>query len=174
MHFRLEKSLEILERTPRILETMLTGLSDEWLVSNEGDETWSPYDILGHLIQGEKTDWIPRMQIILLENADRVFESFDRFAQFNESKGKTLRQLLDDFKALREQNIERLRSEELTEEDFELQGKHPAFGQVSMAQLFSAWVVHDLNHISQISRVMAKQYSAEVGPWKAYLRILNT
>ncbi len=173
MRFRLEKSLEILERTPRVLEVMLTGLSDEWIVSNEGDETWSPYDILGHLIHGEKTDWMPRRQIILSRHANREFEPFARFAQFNDSKGKTMRQLLDEFKVLRGQNIELLGSQALTERDFELTGEHPAFGQVTLAQLLSAWVVHDLNHISQISRVMAKQYCGEVGPWKEYLRILN-
>lgn len=174
MQFDLNKSLEILERTPLVLEAMLNGLSDEWIKNNEGQETWSPYDILGHLIHGEKTDWIPRIEIILSDKADNPFEPFDRFAQFRESKGKTMKQLLDEFKVLRKQNIEQLRSKDLTQDDFARKGKHPAFGQVTLLQLLSTWVVHDLNHISQISRVIAKQYKTEVGPWVEYLRILTT
>lgn len=174
MKFNIYKSLEILERTPLVLETMLKGLSEEWTKNNEGPETWSPYDIVGHLIHGEKTDWIPRMEIILSGKADKNFEPFDRFAQFKESKGKNLQQLLDEFKALRKQNIERLRSANLTQDNFEQQGIHPAFGQVTLKQLLSTWVVHDLNHIGQIVRVMAKQYKSEVGPWTEYLRILTT
>ncbi len=173
MQFNLNKSLEILERTPLVLETMLNGLSEEWIKNNEGYETWSPYDILGHLIYGEKTDWIPRMEIILSGKADNTFEPFDRFAQFTESNGKTFKQLLDEFKTLRKLNIERLRSKNLTQDDFVRKGKHPALGQVTLSQLLSTWVVHDLNHISQISRVMAKQYKTEVGPWEEYLRILT-
>ncbi|HMI68189.1 MAG TPA: DinB family protein [Cyclobacteriaceae bacterium] len=171
MQFNLNKSLEILERTPLVVELMLNGLSEEWIKNNEGPETWSPYDILGHLIHGERTDWIPRMEIILSGKA--TFEPFDRLAQFKESKGKTVRQLLDEFKTLRNQNIERLRSKNLIQDDFVLKGKHPAFGPVTLSQLLSTWVVHDLNHISQISRVMAKQYKTEVGPWVEYLGILR-
>ncbi len=171
MQFNLNKSIEILERTPLVVELMLNGLSEEWIKNNEGPETWSPYDILGHLIYGERTDWIPRMEIIL--SGKVAFEPFDRLAQFKESKGKTLRQLLDEFKTLRKQNIERLRSKNLTQDDFVLKGKHPAFGPVTLSQLLSTWVVHDLNHISQLSRVMAKQYKTEVGPWVEYLGILR-
>jgi hypothetical protein len=173
MHFDLNKSLEILERTPLVLEAMLSGLSEEWIRSNEGPETWSPYDVIGHLIYGEKTDWIPRMEIILSQKADRSFQPFDRFAQLAENTNKTLTQLLEDFKTLRKQNIEQLRSKNLTQDDFALTGKHPAFGEVTLAQLLSTWAVHDLNHISQISRVMAKQYKDEVGPWFEYLGILK-
>ncbi|HTJ52003.1 MAG TPA: DinB family protein [Cyclobacteriaceae bacterium] len=173
MQFDLNKSLEILERTPFVLEAMLNGLSEEWIRNNEGHETWSPYDVVGHLIYGEKTDWIPRMEIILSQKGDRAFVPFDRFAQFTESANKTLTQLLEEFKTLRKQNIERLRSKDLTQNDFVLTGIHPAFGEVTLAQLLSTWVVHDLNHISQISRVMAKQYKAEVGPWYEYLGILK-
>jgi hypothetical protein len=174
MQFDLKKSIEVLERTPIVLEELLSGLSDEWIKNNEGPETWSPYDIIGHLIYGEKTDWVPRMEIILRDNADKSFEPFDRFAQFRESEGKALTQLLGEFKTLRKQNIERLRSVNLNEDDWKLEGKHPAFGQVTLQQLLSAWVVHDLNHISQITRVMAKQYKTEVGPWTEYLRILKS
>ncbi len=152
---------------------MLIGLSEEWIQNNEGAETWSPYNIVGHLIHGEKTDWIPRAVIILSPNADKSFEPFDRFAQFRESEGKTLKQLLDEFKILRKQNIQHLRSMEITEADLEKVGKHPAFGAVTLKQLIATWMVHDLNHISQICRVMAKQYKDEVGPWSAYLGILK-
>ena len=173
MQFNLNKSLEILERTPLVLEAMLNGLCEEWIINNEGHETWSPYDVLGHLIHGEKTDWIPRMEIILSQKADSAFEPFDRFAQFAEGTDKTLNQLLEEFITLRKLNIERLRSKNLSQHDFVLKGKHPVFGQVTLSQLLSTWVVHDLNHISQISRVMAKQYKTEVGPWKEYLGILK-
>jgi hypothetical protein len=173
MKFDLNRSLELLERTPIILETMLAGLSEEWIHSNEGPDTWSPYDILGHLIHGEKTDWIPRMELILSDNAEKTFEPFDRFAQFKASKGKTLQQLLDEFKKLRKRNIQQLLSKGLTEGDLEQHGLHPVFKQVSLRQLLSTWVVHDLNHIAQIARVMAKQYKTAVGPWKAYLKIVN-
>ena len=173
MHFDINKSLEILERTPLVLDTMLEGLSEEWIYSNEGHGTWSPYDILGHLIHGEKTDWVPRMEIILSQKGDCAFESFDRFAQFSEDD-KTMKQLLDEFESIRKLNIERLRSKNLTQHHFELVGLHPAFGTVTLSQLLSTWAVHDLNHISQISRVMAKQYKEEVGPWVEYLRILKS
>ncbi len=172
MQFDLNKSIEILERTPHTLEAMLDGLSNEWIRSNEGPETWSPYDIVGHLIHGEKTDWVPRLEIILAQKGDRAFVPFDRFGQFAENK-KTLKQLLNEFKAIRTVNIERLRSKNLTERDLALTGKHPAFGEVTLSQLLSTWAVHDLNHISQISRVMAKQYKSAVGPWIEFLGILQ-
>ena len=174
MEFDLNKSIEILERTPHLLESLLSGLSDEWIKNNEGPETWSAYDIVGHLIYGEKTDWVPRMEIILSDKADKSFEPFDRFAQFTESKGKTLRQLLDEFKFIRKQNLDWLRSRNLTNADWELEGIHPAFGKVTLQQLLATWVVHDLNHISQICRVMARQYKTEVGPWIEYLGILKS
>lgn len=173
MNFTIEKSIEILERTPEVLNTMLRNISADWTSTNEGADTWSAYDIVGHLIHGEKTDWIPRMEIILSEKTDKAFEPFDRFAQFEESKDKSLIQLLNVFKILREKNIEHLRSKKLTDKNLQQKGIHPAFGEVKLAQLLAAWVVHDLNHIAQISRVMAKQYKAEVGPWTAYLRVLQ-
>lgn len=173
MSFDLNKSIEILERTPAVITDMLRGLSDEWISQNEGPDTWSPYDIVGHLIHGEKTDWITRMHIILSDAPDKRFEPFDRFAQTRDSKGKTLSQLLDAFRSLREQNLQALRSCGLTPEDLVKQGTHPAFGPVSLSQLLATWVVHDLNHIAQIARVMAMQYRPAVGPWVAYLRILS-
>jgi len=173
MTFTLSKSLEILERTPGVLMAMVYDLSDGWTLSNEGAETWSVFDIVGHLIHGEKTDWIPRMEIILSAKSGKIFEPFDRFAQHENSKGKSLAELLDEFKRLRNTNIEHLRSKKLTDKDLEKKGIHPAFGEITLSQLLATWTVHDLNHIAQISRVMAKQYIAEVGPWTAYLKILQ-
>ena len=173
MNFTLNKSLEILERTPNVLISMLQGISDDWTSANEGGETWSVYDIIGHLIHGEKTDWIPRTDIILSERSDKSFRPFDRFAQFEDSKDRTLIQLLAEFKILRDGNVAHIRSKNITVKNLEEKGIHPAFGEVTLSQLLATWVVHDLNHIAQISRVMAKQYTAEVGPWKEYLRILQ-
>lgn len=173
MKFNLTHSIEILERTPLVLEIMLKDLSDEWIKNNEGHETWSPYDVIGHLIHGDKTDWMERLELILSESQNKTFKPFDRFAQFENSKGKTLQQLLEEFKSLRQKNIELLKLKDLTDADFLKTGIHPAFGEVNLAQLISTWVAHDLNHIAQVSRVMAKQYQTEVGPWIEYLRILN-
>jgi uncharacterized damage-inducible protein DinB len=173
MDFNLEKSLEILERTPDVLIAMLQGISADWTSNNEGADTWSVYDIIGHLIHGEKTDWIPRTEIILSGSGDKKFTPFDRFAQFDDSKGKSLEELLKEFQIFRESNVQQLRSKKLTDANLEETGIHPAFGDVTLKQLLSTWVVHDLNHIAQISRVMAKQYQAEVGPWTAYLKILQ-
>lgn len=173
MNFTLEKSIEILERTPHVLNTLLRDISYDWSSKNEGGDTWSPYDILGHLIHGEKTDWIPRLKIILSGKSERNFEPFDRFAQFEESKGKSLAALLEAFVTLRSQNIAYLKSENIIE-NLNATGVHPAFGEVTLRQLLSTWVVHDLNHIAQISRVMANQYKEDVGPWIAYLKILQS
>lgn len=174
MRFSVEKSLEILERTPGVLDTLLHGLDSDWTSVNEGGETWSVYDVIGHLIHGEKTDWIPRAEIILSDRTGKIFEPFDRFAQFEESAGKSLAGLLDEFRGLRNQNIQILRSKELSTDQFIQTGIHPALGEVTLAQLLATWVVHDLNHIAQITRVMAKQYKDEVGPWIAYLGILQS
>ncbi|HLY70114.1 MAG TPA: DinB family protein [Puia sp.] len=173
MNFTLEKSIQILERTPNILDAMLQDISSDWTTKNEGDQTWSAYDIIGHLIHGEKTDWIPRVQIIVSKNSDKKFNKFDRFAQFEASKGKSLAQLLAEFALLRKMNVQTLRSLNLSNQDLEAKGIHPAFGEVSLSQLLSTWVVHDLNHIAQISRVMAKLYKDDVGPWIEYLAILR-
>lgn len=173
MNFNLSKSIEILERTPVVLHSLLQNISPDWTLNNEGEQTWSVYDIIGHLIEGEKTDWVPRMEIILSYNADKTFRPFDRFAQFEESKGQSLMELLNEFKMLRQKNVEVLRSKKLTGKELELTGFHPVFGEVTLAQLLSTWTVHDLNHIAQVARVMAKQYRQDVGPWLAYLGILR-
>ena len=173
MKYSLPHSLEILARTPDLLIGWLSGLSEEWTHTNEGGETWSAYDILGHFIHGEKTDWIPRMEIILSDRADKTFVRFDRFAQFKDSEGKTLEDLLDEFKRLRMESLERLRAAGLTEADWDKEGVHPDLGTVKLSQLLATWVVHDMGHIAQIGRVMAHQYRHEAGPWKAYLRILE-
>lgn len=173
MKFTLAKSIEILERTPDVLSVMLHNIAPEWILNNEGGESWSAYDIVGHLIHGEMTDWIPRTQIILSDKTDKTFEPFDRFAQFQQSKNKSLSQLLEEFKTLRKKNIGYLKSRSITDTMLALKGIHPVFGEVSLSQLLATWVVHDLNHIAQISRVMAKQYKAEVGPWIEYLKILR-
>ncbi|MBL7818379.1 MAG: DinB family protein [Saprospiraceae bacterium] len=173
MNFDLDKSIEILEKTPKILKNLLENLSDEWIYADEGEGTWSAFDVIGHLIHGEMTDWLPRLDLILSEKEDKTFEPFDRFAQFELSRGKTLSNLLKEFKKLRKKNLKRLSSKNLTYSDFQKTGYHPALGEVTVAQLLSTWTVHDLNHIAQIARVMAKQYKTEVGPWVQYLGILN-
>ena len=173
MEFNLNKSIEILEATPKSISTLLESLSDDWIYQNEGKDTWSPYDIIGHLIHGEKTDWMVRLHIILDQSEDLNFKPFDRFAQFENSKGKSLTQLLEEFKTLRESNLNLLRSLNITPAHLALTGIHPEFGNVTLEQLLSTWVVHDLRHLAQIARVMASQYKTEVGPWKAYLGILN-
>jgi DinB superfamily len=173
MKFDLDKSIEILERTPFVIETMLSGISEEWTASNEGIDTWSPYDVVGHLIHAEKTDWIPRMEVILSYSKDKKFASFDRFAQFKESKGKSLEVLIGEFKTLRKKNIIKLRLKKIDPAVLLKQGIHPDFGEVTLKQLLSTWVVHDFTHLAQITRVMAKQYKAEVGPWVEYLSVLK-
>ncbi len=173
MIFSLSKTVEILEKTPTVLLQLVRGLSDEWVFSNEGEGTWSVFDVIGHLIHGEKTDWMTRTEIILFEGDNKNFKEFDRFAQFTASKGKTLYQLLEEFKQVRENNLERLHKLNLSEKDYNKTGIHPAFGAVTLSQLLSTWVVHDLDHIAQISRIMAKQYKDQTGPWINYLKILK-
>lgn len=173
MRFELETALPILERTPTFLRALLQGLPEEWIRENEGGDTWSPFDVLGHLIHGEKTDWMVRTARILENGTNPTFEPFDRFAQLENSKGKTLESLLDEFEGLRKDNLAHLRSRNLTSADYRRTGIHPELGKVTLAQLLSAWVVHDLGHIAQIARTMAKQYTNEVGPWSKYLTILN-
>ncbi|WP_421775025.1 DinB family protein [Gracilimonas sp.] len=173
MKFNFDHSVNILQRTPAILNEMLSNLPPKWIDTNEGSNTWSPYDVVGHLIHGEKTDWVPRMEIILSDKTDKKFQPFNRFAQFEESKGKSMEKLLEEFKDLRNTNIELLRNQKLVPADLEKKGIHPDFGEVNLSQLLSAWVVHDLNHIAQISRVMASLYKSEVGPWVNYLGILK-
>jgi hypothetical protein len=171
--FSVNEAVAILARTPATLDALLRGLPDTWIVANEGDKTWSPFDVVGHLIHGERTDWIPRVRIILADGEARAFDKFDRFAQFAVSKDRPLPALLDELALLRRQNLEELRALKLTDDDLERRGRHPELGVVTLRQLLSTWVAHDLDHIVQISRVLARQYSDEVGPWRAYLRIIS-
>jgi hypothetical protein len=173
MTFDFDKCVEVLSRTPVVLETMLGGLSDDWTRHNEGGETWSPFDVLGHLIHGERTDWMARLAIIMSDRPEKTFVPFDRFAQFEESRGKTLADLLREFREVRAANLARLAALRLQDADFDRTGIHPTFGEVTLRQLLATWTVHDLDHVMQISRVMAKQIGAETGPWVAYLRIIR-
>jgi hypothetical protein len=173
MKYSLEKSIEILERTPAVLNVLLFNLSEDWTMNNEGPDTFSPYDVIGHLIHGEKTDWMIRTKRILEHGTTIAFDRYDRFAQYEESKGKSLQQLLDEFKTLRNKNILQLNSLQLSENDLDKKGLHPVLGEVTLRNLLSTWVVHDLTHIAQITRVMAKQYKEETGPWTEFFRILS-
>ena len=172
MQYSLERSYEILERTPAVLQALLAGLHDDWIRNNEGPETFSPYDVIGHLIHGEKTDWGVRAKMILEFGNIKTFERWDRVAMYEESQGKTLQQLLDEFAEIRKENMTWFRSLHLTETDFEKKGMHPVLGDVTLRNLLATWVVHDLTHIAQITRVMAKQYKDEMGPWPEFFRIL--
>lgn len=174
MEFELDHAKEILRRTPATLNALLRGLPDEWILSSEGPNSWSPFDVVGHLIHGEETDWIPRARIILEHGERRAFKPFDRFAMFERSKGKSLGDLLDTFQRLRALSLDQLDSMKLTAEALQKRGKHPELGIVTLSELLSTWVVHDLGHIGQIVRVMSKQYGDAVGVWQAYLPILNS
>ena len=169
----IEEATAILARTPASLDALLRGLPDGWITANEGGETWSSFDVIGHLIHGERTDWLPRARIILERGDARPFDKFDRFAQRHASLGRTLPDLLDEFASLRAANLRELEALALTEADLDRRGLHPELGPVTMRQLLATWVAHDLDHVVQISRVLARQYSDEVGPWKAYLRIIS-
>lgn len=173
MNFDLPTGIAVLERTPRTLRSMLDGLPSAWIDATEGPDTWSPYIIVGHLIHGERTDWIARAKIILAQGADRRFTPYDRFAQFRESEGKSLGDLLEEFARLREENLATLTGWRLTDRELALEGEHPDFGAVTLRQLLVTWVAHDLGHIAQTARVMAKQYREAVGPWRAYLPVMD-
>ncbi|HEV2705821.1 MAG TPA: DinB family protein [Pyrinomonadaceae bacterium] len=173
MEFQLEQAREILKRTPATLNSLLGQLPDEWVLSDEGADSWSPFDVLGHLIHGEQTDWIPRAKIILNDGEGRPFEPFDRFAMFEQSKGQSVGELLATFERLRGESLKELEEMNLTPEMLDKRGMHPELGVVTLGQLLATWVVHDLGHVGQIVRVMAKQYDEAVGPWRAYLSILN-
>jgi hypothetical protein len=162
----------LLARTPASLAALLEGLPDTWITATEGGETWSPYDVVGHLVHGERTDWMPRARHIL-SGETRPFDAFDRTAQFTESRGASLSELLATFAALRRDNVAALRAMNLTSEDLSRTGRHPALGEVTLGQLLATWVVHDLDHVAQIARTMAKVYGEAVGPWSAYLSILQ-
>ena len=172
-NFSLTATLEMLERTPALIYQQLESLSDTWLYRNEGGDTWTVYDVLGHLVHGEKTDWLIRVEIILSDSADKKFKPFDRFAQFKDAGKKTLDQLLVEFIQIRKSNLEKLKKLNIGKSDLLKTGFHPVFGTVSLSQLLATWMVHDLNHMNQINRIMAAQMKQEVGPWIEYLRILK-
>ena len=173
MEFQLTQALEVLERTPATFRALLGGLSEAWTAPNEGPDTFSAVDNLGHLIHGERTDWIPRARIILAQGPNRRFEPFDRFAHYRESQGKSVAELLDELARLRAENLATLRGWQLSERELALEGEHPALGPVTLRQLLAAWVAHDLGHVAQTARVLAKQYREAVGPWRAYLPVLD-
>jgi hypothetical protein len=173
MEFTLDRSVEILHRTPQILKAYLSDLSGDWLMGNEGGESWSPYEVLGHLIHGEKTDWIARLNIILSDSEDKTFTPFDRFAHMNPEHPPSIQELLEEFSRLRNSNLDELTRFDIQENQFGLRAIHPSLGEVNLRNLLSTWVVHDLGHIAQISRVMAHQYRDQVGPWTEYLRVLH-
>jgi DinB family protein len=171
--FNLTEVVAVLARTPATLDAMLRGLPNTWVRCNEGNDTWSAFDIVGHLIVGERTDWMTRLRIILENGEARPFDPFDRFAQFWETQGKSLEQLLDEFARLRSENLAALQQLNLQPEDFARRGRHPALGVVTLSELLATWAVHDLTHMHQLSRVMAHQYRETVGPWSAYLGVLQ-
>ncbi len=174
MQYNINEAIEILERTPKVLKHLLSGLSKEWISNNEGENTWSPYDVIGHLVHGEEVDWLARTKIILEFEETKTFEPFDRFAQFEKSKGKSIHKLLEEFEQLRKANLEALKSLNISDADLDKKGSHPGLGTVTLKNLLACWVAHDLSHIAQISRVMAKQYSSEIGPWHEYLAIMKS
>ena len=173
MDFELGNAIAVLERTPATFRSLLLGLPAAWTDATEGPDTWSPYVVVGHLIHGERTDWIPRARIILAQGPDRRFTPYDRFAQFRESEGKSLIELLDEFAQLRADNLSNLKSWQLSDAQLALEGVHPALGAVTLRQLLATWVAHDLGHVVQVSRVMAKQYRDAIGPWTEYLSVMN-
>ncbi len=171
MHFN--HATTILSRTPVILRSMLENLPAEWVFCNEAGQSWSPFDVVGHLIHGEKTDWIPRAKIILKFGESRPFDPFDRFAQLEASKGKSPDELLRTFEQLRSENLSTLSTMKITGEDLHRKGRHPELGVVSLEELLATWVAHDLDHLVQISRTMARQYQEAVGPWRKYLSVMK-
>jgi hypothetical protein len=173
MSFHLPDAIAVLERTPGAFRALLADLPEAWTTCDEGHETFSAFENVGHLVHGERADWIPRARIILAQGPSRAFEPYDRFAQRRESAGKSLANLLAEFAQLREDNLVTLRVWNLTDRELALEGEHPAFGAVTLRQLLSTWVAHDLGHLAQTARVMAKRYRDAVGPWRAYLPILD-
>jgi hypothetical protein len=173
MEFDIDLARCILARTPDTLQTWLGGLPEPWVFQNEGPDTWSAFDIVGHLVHGERTDWVPRVRMILEHGVSKSFVPFDRFAQLETSDSETLSVRLDTFAELRGANLIALDEFDLDSEQLTLQGRHPEFGLVTMRQLLAAWVVHDLDHLAQVARVMARCYSSAVGPWAAYLPVLG-
>ena len=173
MRFAPDDAIPILRRMPAVLRALLSDVPEPWVRGTEGPDTWSPFDIVGHLIHGERTDWMVRTDILLKHGEARAFTPFDRFAQFEASRGKTLAELLDTFAELRAANLQRLESLQLGPEDLLRRGRHPELGPCTLSELLATWVVHDLSHLTQIARVMGKQYLEAVGPWRAYLPMLD-
>jgi len=173
MQHNLQHTVALLARTPATLDAFLRDLPGAWTLANEGEKTWSPFDVVGHLIHGERTDWMPRAKMILQFGDSRAFEPFDRCAQERENQGKSLGQLLDEFARLRAENLKELRGLNLGPDQLALRGRHPALGVVTLSELLATWGVHDLTHLHQISRVMARQYQEAVGPWREYLGVLH-
>ena len=173
MEHNLSDTVSLLARTPAAFDALLRDLPETWTFQNEGQDTWSPFDIVGHLIHGERTDWMPRAKLILQFGETRTFESFDRLGHQRESKGKSLAQLLDEFARLRTENLDELRALNLRHKDLARRGRHPALGVVTLSELLATWAAHDLTHLHQIARVMAHQYRQAVGPWSAYLGVLH-
>jgi hypothetical protein len=171
--FSMDRTLLLLGRTPATLKALLHDLPDDWTRGNEGIDTFSPFDVVGHLIDGEETDWLPRARMILAQGSDRTFAPYDRFRHRSRNTGRPLADLLDDFARLRQTNLEEVRRWQVTSADLALTGNHPALGPATLRQLLATWLVHDLGHLAQIARVMAKQYRDEVGPWAAYLPVLT-
>jgi hypothetical protein len=172
--FSLSESLPVLERTPAVLRAMLEGLPEPWIASNEGGDSWSPFDVVGHLVHGERTDWMARAELIVASGERVAFQPFDRFAQFEASRGKSIGELLETFAGLRAGNLRRLRELAPGPAELARRGLHPELGPVTLGQHLSTWVSHDLSHIGQIARVMARRYTAAVGPWRAYLPLLGS
>ncbi|MGQ0733201.1 MAG: DinB family protein [Acidobacteriota bacterium] len=173
VNFDLQTAVAVLSRTPTVLDVFLRDLPASWTSGTEGPDTWSPYDVVGHLTHGERTDWIPRVEHLLAHGEAVPFPVFDRFAQFEASEGKSLPGLLDTFRELRAENLRRLAALGLTAADLERTGQHPEFGRVALGQHLATWVAHDLDHLVQIARVMGRQYAEAVGPWRQYLRIIG-
>jgi hypothetical protein len=173
MHFTMKEAIEVLERTPKTLEYFLSGLSEEWVRCNEGEGTWNVFEVIEHLIEGEESNWVTRLEFILQEGVSQPFPPFDRYSHLNERSERSIDQKLLEFKVIRTQNISKLKVLIDPESHLELTGSHPEFGAVKIRELLSTWVVHDLTHIAQIVRVMAERYRADVGPWKEYLGILK-
>lgn len=173
MQFQLEQALEVLTRTPTVLRAMLEGISDPWLHGTRGPDTFSPFDVVGHLITGEQTDWMTRTRLILESGTAQPFPKYDRYAQFEASRGRSIADLLDEFERLRAANLNAVRNLRLAPSDLPRRGLHPALGEVTLENLLATWAAHDLNHIAQIARTMAWRYEGAVGPWREYLGVLK-
>lgn len=173
MEHDLDLTIALLHRTPATLNALLRDMPETWTLRNEGENTWCAFDVVGHLIHAEKTDWMPRARMVLEFGDTKPFQPFNRLAQERESKGQSLEQLLDEFARLRSESVRALRELNLGQKDFERRGLHPTLGAVTLSELLATWAVHDLTHVHQLSRILANQYRTAVGPWSAYLGVLH-